>query len=548
MGIRKKRKEVTAMKRSTILLTACVFMMGTVAAPSVSYAAGVTDLLNHNHNNEAVSDEQIYTDGDNESDAYYIDNDLTQEDVAEVLALKVDTTWFNYENPAKAYKITTEAQLYGLASLVNENQTESWKPSRLENFEGVTFILMNDIELTDSWNPIGTGSASYFAGTFDGNNHTISNVNIESNGQFAGFFGYLKGQVKNLNIKGKIISGTDNTGGVAGKLEDTGKIINCISDVDIKAQDKTGGIVGYNNGGMIERCINKGSISGTFKVGGVVGENWAGHVQQCGNTGEISSSQRGVATYGTGGVAGRSVSADSVISESYNTGKITSNTEATGGVVGYTNAAGASVTSCYNNGEIIIKGNQKEVIKSWVGGVVGIVGCKGITINNCYSANGVTGADVTGGIIGRYIDDPNDFTENLVKKNYYVTDFYDRGIGETETDKKINNAAMGVSAGGLNKMATTLGSTYINDSAGRYGNHGAPVLEWQSPLSEEERTYLSILPKDVQHEFDKYLIESADDVEVGLSLKSFLDPNSYITNAVSQYHSDKIKKEEQNEE
>lgn len=547
MGIRKKRKEVTAMKRSTILLTACVFMMGTITAPSVSYAAGVTDLLNHEHNNEAPSDEQSITEEEDQTFSEYTEDDMSQENTAADPALKTDTTWFNYEKPAKTYKITTEAQLYGLASLVNENQTESWKPSRLENFEGVTFILMNDIKLTDSWNPIGTGSASYFAGTFDGNNHTISNMNIESNGEYVGFFGYLKGQVKNLNVQGNIISGTDCTGGIAGKLEDTGKIINCISSVDIKAQDKTGGIAGYNNGGTIERCLNKGTISGTFKVGGVVGENWAGHIEQCGNTGDITSSQRGVATYGTGGVAGRSVSADSVLTESYNTGKIISNTEATGGVVGYTNASGASITSCYNNGEIIIKGNQKEVIKSWVGGVVGIVGCKGITIHSCYSAKGVTGADVTGGIIGRYIDDPNDLTENMVTKNYYVSDFYDTGIGQTEENKKISNAAMGVSAGGLNKMAATLGAAYISDTSGRYGNHGLPVLEWQTPVSEDERTYLSVLSKDVQISFDKYLIETAGDTETGWAMLSFLDPNGYITNAVSQYHSDKMKKEEQNE-
>ena len=536
------------MKRSTILLTACVFMMGTVAAPSVSYAAGVTDFLNHEHINEAPSENQNSIDDTDQSYSGYTEDVLYQEETAPEPALKIDTTWFNYEKPAKTYKITTEAQLLGLASLVNENQTESWKPSRLENFEGVTFILMDDIQLSDKWTPIGTGSASYFSGTFDGNNHTISNMIIDSNGEYIGLFGFLKGQVKNLNVTGEIKSGTDNTGGIAGQLEDEGKIINCTSAVTITAKDKTGGITGYNNGGKIERCINKGNISGTYKVGGVVGENWAGIIEQCGNTGDVTSTQRGVATYGTGGVAGRSVSADSVVTESYNTGKIISNTEATGGVVGYTNAAGASVTSCYNNGEIIIKGNQKEAIKSWVGGVVGIVGCKGITIHSCYSSKGVTGADITGGVIGRYIDDPNDITENKITRNYYVSEFFDAGIGQTEENKKISDAAMGVSAGGLSKMATSLGAAYINDSSGRYGNYGFPVLEWQSPVSEDERSYLSILSKDVQIGFDKYLIETAADTETGWAMLSFLDPNSYITNAASQYHAEKMEEEEQNEE
>lgn len=263
--------------------------------------------------------------------------------------------------------------------------------------------------------------------------------------------------------------------------------------------------------------------------------------------GNVTSTQRGVATYGTGGVAGRSVSADSVVTESYNIGKITSNTEATGGVVGYTNAAGASITSCYSTGEIVIRGNQKEVVNSWVGGVVGIVGCKGITIHSCYAAKGVTGADVTGGVVGRYIDDHNDINENMINKNYYVSDFYDSGIGQTEDNKKISDAALGVSSGGLNKMAAALGPAYISDSSGRYGNHGFPVLEWQSPVSEEERTYLTVLSKDVQIDFDEYLIETASDNKTGWSMLSFLNPNSYITNAASQYHADKMEKEEQNE-
>ncbi|MEI3502881.1 MAG: GLUG motif-containing protein [Anaerovoracaceae bacterium] len=67
-----------------------------------------------------------------------------------------------------------------------------------------------------------------------------------------------------------------------------------------------------------------------------------------------------MATYGTGGVTGRSVSASAEISESYNSGTVNSNTEATGGVVGYANAGGSSVKSCYNTGSIIITGGKTD--------------------------------------------------------------------------------------------------------------------------------------------------------------------------------------------
>lgn len=552
MGIRTKRKEVMAMKRLTILLTAFAFMIGTFSAAPISFAEGADDFINHEHNNEAtqietetepetgIQEQETYesTATDQETDAY---GNTTETEA--VPALTKDTSWFDYENPKKSYKITTAAQLVGFASLVNENQVESWKPTRLENFEGVTFILMNDIELTQPWIPIGTGTASSFAGTFDGNGHTISGIKIVSNVGYAGFFGYLKGQVKNLTVEGAIVSGDGNCGGIAGQLESTGKIINCISHIDIKAKDKTGGIVGYNDGGTIEGSVNRGNISGTYKVGGVVGENWAGNITQCGNKGNVKSSQRGVATYGTGGVAGRSVSAESIISESYNTGEITSNTEATGGVVGYTNAYGASITSCYSNGEILIKGNQKEVVPSWAGGIVGIVGSKGIKIQNCYAAKGVTGADIVGGVIGRYINDPNDITESLISKNYYVSNCYDMGIGQSEDNKHTGEAAMSVSSGSLNKMANTLGAAYINDTSGQYGNLGYPVLKWQEPLSEEEKEYLTSISKDIQIKLDKYLIESTSKDGIGSVILSILDPNSFISNAAAQYHKDKIEEE-----
>ena len=71
----------------------------------------------------------------------------------------------------------------------------------------MTFILKNDIELTSEWTPIGTGSASYFAGTFDGNGHTISGLDVDIDAGPAGLFGYLVGEVKDLTVEGKISSG-----------------------------------------------------------------------------------------------------------------------------------------------------------------------------------------------------------------------------------------------------------------------------------------------------------------------------------------------------
>ena len=189
-----------------------------------------------------------------------------------------DTSWFDYKNPKKQYQITSEEQLMGLASLVNEEQASRWKPTRTETFEGVTFKLTKDIKLTGEWTPIGMSESICFAGSFDGNGHTISNVIIKNNADSIGFFGYLKGEVKDLNLSGSIESTGGECGGVAGSLDPSASVTGCSAAMDINAGKKTGGIVGSSNGGKIENCVNRGNVSGTYKVGGVVGENWGGTV------------------------------------------------------------------------------------------------------------------------------------------------------------------------------------------------------------------------------------------------------------------------------
>ena len=78
------------------------------------------------------------------------------------------TDWYTSNVNAASYSISTAAQLAGLAQLVNTGNT----------FSGKTISLESDINLNDlAWTPI--GRLGYrFAGTFEGNEHTISRINI----------------------------------------------------------------------------------------------------------------------------------------------------------------------------------------------------------------------------------------------------------------------------------------------------------------------------------------------------------------------------------
>lgn len=105
-----------------------------------------------------------------------------------------------------------------------------------ENLYG-TYILMNDIELTGTWTPLGwvdgasaSDQTNAFQGTLDGNGYTISGMNVTMSWN-AGFIWIIgeEGLVKNLGLVGSVKSscGGAFTGNMYGTLE------NCWADVDV---------------------------------------------------------------------------------------------------------------------------------------------------------------------------------------------------------------------------------------------------------------------------------------------------------------------------
>lgn len=548
------------MKRLTTITVAVIFIISTMLSSAVCFATGsrtenqkpentvnTTERSNDNID-KTNSKDSITKDRNTKNEKNKNDKNIKDKKTA---SGAVDTSWFDYKNPQNEYNITSEAQLRGLASLVNEEQAK-WKPTRIEDFEGVTFKLTKDIELTHEWKPIGSSAAISFAGFFDGGGHTISNLKINSTSDNTGFFGYLKGEVKDLNVQGIVISNAGNCGSIVGELDPQARVSGCISDTHVKGTKKTGGIVGNSNGGKIENCVSKGNVTGTYKVGGVVGENWGGIVKKCGNEGKVSSSVRGVATFGTGGIAGRSVASTALVSQCYNIGDINSATEATGGVVGYINAKKSTVRESYSTGNIYIKKVKegKRLTKSWVGGVIGVAGTDGIVIANCYGAGEIKGADVYGGVIGNYIADDDAKPEAHIKNNYYLNDYNDCGIGNSKNQGAVDiqKCVTGVSGSTLSGLASTLSISYMKDASGLYGSSGYPVLRWQEPLDLNDKRYLEGVSKDVQVKLDKYLINNTEASNKGTIMLSVFNPESYLMDALLTYSQtvDKEKKAKEN--
>lgn len=168
-------------------------------------------------------------------------------------------------------------------------------------YAGKVVVLDNDIDLAGvAWKPIGNVT-SYpgitFAGTFDGQNHTISNMTTSDdlpNYATAGFFGSSKGTIKNLTLTNVKVTSTHYAAGLCGYTSNDLKIENCkvvggtITSTpewlgsEYDNGDKVGGILGYGvaateiNGCAVENI----TVTAYRDLGGIAGCT-AGKVENC---------------------------------------------------------------------------------------------------------------------------------------------------------------------------------------------------------------------------------------------------------------------------
>ena len=167
----------------------------------------------------------------------------------------------NGDSTGTPYEIHTQADLKGLADDVNGGET----------YTGKFFKLMNNITLTGEWTPIGT-AANPFSGTFDGNNHEISGLDVNNPTlDYQGLFGYVDGgTVENLGVSGTVI-GRNYVGGVVGQSDHNSSVTDCYNAGSVEGQDEVGGVVGWSiNNSSVTDCYNTGSVEGQNQVGGVV--------------------------------------------------------------------------------------------------------------------------------------------------------------------------------------------------------------------------------------------------------------------------------------
>ncbi len=256
-------------------------------------------------------------------------------------------------------------------------------------------------------------TGSTFDGIFDGAGYAVTDMTVNTANGYAGFFGAVKGTVKNLTVSGSVTSTTsqDYVGGIVGKLEAGGTIDGCTSNVAVTANNafNIGGIVGaVGEFGVfvsdeypmatVSNCVNNGNVRGYVRTGGIVGRN-AGTVKNCANHGTVFnvSGQK----KGTGGIVGmngvNNAAKDAgIVTGCYNDGYVDCNNGFwTGGIVGFQNAKSVTEYS-YNAGLLRVSMSATGAKLSYVNPVVG--NNEG-TVNFCLWLNKETG-DNTANYVG----------------------------------------------------------------------------------------------------------------------------------------------------
>lgn len=323
--------------------------------------------------------------------------------------------------------------VYGIAVA----QTEEWIPiytaedlQNIQNNLTGNYKLMNDIDLSGiEWTPIGADrKLRGFAGTLDGQNHSVMNLNLDAGKSYKdsnlnlgyGIFTELPGIVKNLKIKDSVVYVSTKVNGdyvqfsninagvlaasVTGGTIENCEVQNC--EVTLKLFDTVpntdiivGSIAGMTSGtSFIRNCkvVNttiKGFSESRLIVGGIIGTAY--EISDSIFKGTINVSTRGDTSLKGSDVGGISGIVFNHIKNCVNYGNINGSGTHVGGIVGKASAMALPVSTCANYGTVYA---NEQLCTGIAGGIVGILYLT--SVENCYNAGNVKSNGYAGGIIG----------------------------------------------------------------------------------------------------------------------------------------------------
>lgn len=262
------------------------------------------------------------------------------------------------------YLISSENDLAYVAKQVNDAVT---------TYAGEYFKLTVDLDLGNKlWIPIGAYK-NYFFGNFDGDGHTISNLNVktdpaDSTSQFGGLFGRVNdGVIKNLTIDGAKVISLKYAGTIAGLLACTAgtgsaAIINCRV---INSE-----VYGTQPGGIAGRSATTGATKGQLHITGCSVD--ALYI------GQVSADDYPKAEFKNHYVGGIVGCAGATIIDGCSVKNFTADVCGTsfapaGGIVGCDGASSVAsdVTNCYVTGVKFTASADSHAEKTCLGGLIG---------------------------------------------------------------------------------------------------------------------------------------------------------------------------------
>lgn len=292
--------------------------------------------------------------------------------------------WAGSGTEAAPYEIPDVGKLTALQTQVNENGF---------SYTGKWFRLTNNIDLNNGlWTPIGIDALHSFGGSLDGGGKTISGLKVETDRQWAGLFGSVRGTygvpmtMRDLTLKNGSVkftsSGTSCSGGLVAAVE--GETALELRNVVAENLTVSGGRSG--SGGLLGRgrvamtnCHNRGgSVTGSY-AGGLAGmgySNLQDHVLAgCTNSAKVVGKRT------AGGMTGNETHSYGSYTDCTNNGSISATPGYASGI-----AAGGSYERCSNSGAVT--GQQAAGI------------CvNGSKATNCSNTGAITGTDYAAGIL-----------------------------------------------------------------------------------------------------------------------------------------------------
>ena len=255
----------------------------------------------------------------------------------------------------------------------------------------------------------GFSGANNFAGIFEGNGYSISNLYSRGGGAHVGLFRSTtsRASIRNLGVVDANLYVSDSNansraGGLVGS--NLGSIVSSYAKGGTVNRShnnagQIGGLAGFSQGSIRDShatgAVNGGA--GVDNVGGLIG--WSGTGSSIIASYATGAVNGGAGIDRAGGLVGR-ITDGSTITASYATGVVNGGDGAddVGGLVGDMNTGTNSITASYATG--VVNGGAEI---DFVGGLVGIMFSGTNTITASYAtgdANGGAGADDVGGLVG----------------------------------------------------------------------------------------------------------------------------------------------------